>query len=93
MINVNEYFGGAVKSLGFDGPEGRATIGIISKGEYEFGTDTIEYMTVIAGVLAAQLPGESAWKNYNEGETFVVAKGVKFKVKAEGDVAYRCYYK
>ena len=93
MIKVNEYFGGAVKSLALTTNEGPVTVGVIKVGEYEFGTDTIEIMTVIAGSMDALLPNETAWKTYKQFEAFEVAKGVKFKVRCSNDVAYRCEYK
>jgi hypothetical protein len=67
-------------------------MGVMEAGLYEFGTSTVEYMTVISGVLGVLLPGESEWKSYAKGETFVVAKDVRFKVKAGGQVAYYCRY-
>jgi uncharacterized protein YaiE (UPF0345 family) len=33
-----------------------ATVGVIAPGEYEFGTSTVEVMTVITGKLSALLP-------------------------------------
>ena len=93
MFKVNEYFEGNVTSLGFETPEGKATIGIIAAGEYEFGTSTVEYMTVITGNMDVLLPGETAWKNYKEFETFIVPKDTKFKMKVSSDTAYRCYYR
>lgn len=92
MLKVNEYFGGTVKSIALENGEGVATIGVMEAGEYEFGTGTIEHMTVTSGVLDVMLPGESVWTSYAKGETFVVAKDVKFKVKAIGQVAYYCLY-
>lgn len=93
MFNVNEYFGGKVKSIAFETGEDRATIGVMAPGEYEFGTNTVEYMTITSGTLHVQLPGETEWKAYKEFDTFIVAKDVKFKVKCEGDTSYRCLYK
>lgn len=61
--------------------------------EYEFGTDTIEIMTVISGKLTILLPDESEWKTYNKFESFVVAKGVKCMVKCKEDTPYLCLYK
>ncbi len=92
MLKVNEYFGGTVKSIAVENSEGNATVGVIAPGEYEFGTGTIEYMTVVCGKLDALLPGEKEWKTYHKGETFVVEKGVKFKVKVEETMAYHCLY-
>jgi len=93
MFNVNEYFDGKVKSLGFENNEGRVTIGVMAAGEYEFGTTTIEYMTVTSGKMSVLLPGETAWKLYMENETFIVEKDQKFKVKVDEPTAYKCVYK
>ena len=93
MFNVNEYFGGKVKSLGFDSSDGRATIGVMAAGEYEFGTSTVEHMTVTSGSMDVMFPGETKWNTYQAFETFIVPKAVKFKVKVEGETSYRCLYK
>jgi len=73
--------------------EGTATVGVMAAGEYEFGTGTVEVMTVISGQLTIQQPGETEWKTYKKFESFVVEKGVKFKVKCTEDTPYLCLYK
>jgi purine/pyrimidine-nucleoside phosphorylase len=93
MFKTNEYFGGNVKSIALESAEGTATIGVMAAGEYEFGTASIEIMTVISGKLSVMLPGETSWKEYKKFESFVVAKDVKFKVKAGEDTPYLCLYK
>lgn len=93
MFNVNEYFDGMVKSLAFENAEGPVTCGVMAPGEYEFGTSTVEYMTVTSGMLTVQLPGETEWKSFKPFETFIVAKDSKFKVKVEEQTAYKCVYK
>lgn len=93
MININEYFDGKVKSLALENNEGTVTCGVMMPGDYEFGTSTIEYMTVVSGKLTVQLPGESEWKDYSPFETFIVAKDTKFKVKVAETTAYKCVYK
>lgn len=93
MFKTNEYFDGNVKSIAFEMPEGPATIGVMAAGEYNFGTSSIEYMTVTSGELLVMLPGETAWKAYKPFETFVVEKGVTFKVKAQADTSYLCQYR
>ncbi len=93
MFKTNEYFDGKVKSIAFETSEGPATIGVMAAGEYEFGTATIEFMTVTSGVMSVQQPGETEWKDYKEFETFRVEKDVKFKVKVSCDTSYRCLYK
>ncbi len=93
MFKTNEYFDGKVKSIAFETKEGPATIGVMAAGEYEFGTATIEYMTVTSGEMAVLLPEETEWKTYAAFETFIVEKDVKFKVKVARDTSYRCLYK
>lgn len=92
MLKVNEYFGETVKSIALENADGVATVGVMEAGEYEFGTGTIEYMTIVSGILEVLLPGEAKWTSYAKGETFVVAKDVRFKVKASQQVAYYCLY-
>jgi purine/pyrimidine-nucleoside phosphorylase len=93
MYKTNEYFDGKVKSIAFETAECPATIGVMAEGEYEFGTSTVEYITVTSGKLEVMQPGESVWETYKAFQTFKVEKDVKFKVKAERDVSYLCLYK
>lgn len=93
MFKVNEYFNGDVVSMALNGAEGKATVGIMAAGEYEFGTSTVEIMTVISGALTIQQPGETEWKTYKKFESFVVVKDVKYKVKCTEDTPYLCLYK
>ena len=58
MFKTNEYFDGKVKSIAFATSEGPATLGVMAAGEYEFGTSTIEFMTVVSGTMMVQLPDE-----------------------------------
>ncbi len=93
MFKVNEYFDGKVKSLAFENNEGSVTAGVMAPGEFEFGTSTVEYMTVVSGKLTVLLPGEDEWKAYGPYETFIVEKDKSFKVKVEEETAYKCVYK
>ena len=93
MFKVNEYFDGKVKSIAFSTPDGPATSGVMAPGEYEFGTSTVEYMTVVSGVMTVKLPGESDFKDYRPFETFVVPKDSKFQLKIKADAAYICLYR
>jgi uncharacterized protein YaiE (UPF0345 family) len=93
MFQVNEYFDRKVASLSHTGAEGKATIGVMAAGEYEFGTSSVEIMTVISGSMAIKLPGTTEWKTYRKFESFEVAKGVKFGVKVTEDTPYLCLYK
>lgn len=93
MINVNEYFEGAVKSLAYTTPQGRSTIGVIEPGEYEFGTSSHETMTVIEGTLEALLPSQSQWQTFTNGQVFEIEANTSFKVKTEVQSSYLCTYK
>jgi purine/pyrimidine-nucleoside phosphorylase len=93
MFKTNEYFDGNVKSIALNSAEGTATLGVIAAGEYEFGTASVEVMTVISGKLSVRVAGETEWKVYKKFESFVVEKGVKFQVKATEDTPYFCLYK
>lgn len=61
MLEVNEYFDGQVKSIGFqtDTPTGvlPASVGVMAPGDYKFGTTEHETMTVVSGALTVKLPG------------------------------------
>ena len=93
MFKTNEYFEGKVKSIACETVEGTTTIGVMAEGEYEFGTSSVEYMTVTSGKMEVLLPDDEEWKTYNEFQTFVVQKDKKFKVKVNEDTTYRCLYK
>ena len=93
MFKVNQYFEGKVASLSHEGAEGNATIGVMAAGEYEFGTSTIEIMTVISGEMLVKLPEETEWKSYGKFQSFEVPKDIKFGVKVSEDTPYLCIYK
>ena len=93
MFKVNEYFEGNVKSIAFSTAEGPATVGVMAKGEYEFGTSTKEIMTVTTGRLMIKLPGASDWKEYKPFETFEVEANKKFQVRIDEESSYVCFYR
>ena len=93
MLKVNEYFEGKVKSISFQDISGPATIGVMEKGEYEFGTSTKEIMTIVAGSMKVLLPGEKDWKTCAAHDTFSVEAGKKFKLIIVADCSYLCLYR
>jgi len=93
MFKVNEYFDGNVKSIAFSTSECPATVGVMAPGEYEFGTSTVEYVTVVSGVMTVKLPGETMFKDYKPFDTFRVPKDAKFQLKIVVESAYLCLYK
>lgn len=92
MLNVNEYFDGNVKSIGFKTATLPATVGVMAPGEYEFGTSQKETVTVVSGALTVKLPGADDWRTFNEGETFIVEANRKFQLQVKTDTAYLCTY-
>lgn len=92
MFDVNEYFDGKVKSIGFQGEALPTTVGVMAAGEYEFGTSQNEVMTVVAGSMDVQLPGENGFTTYKSGDNFSIAANQKFQLKIAADVAYLCTY-
>ncbi len=92
MLSTNEYFEGKVKSIALKNTKGSSTIGVMDIGEYEFGTSTVEYMTVISGALTVKLPGSEKWDTYEANDNFVVPANEKFQLKVEEQTAYICRY-
>ncbi len=92
MLKVNEYFGGTVKSIALTTEQGPATVGVMEPGEYEFGTSTVEIMTVVSGKLTVQLPGATNWADFGPGQSFTVPAGVQFQLKVPVATAYLCLY-
>ncbi|ACR68382.1 pyrimidine/purine nucleoside phosphorylase [Edwardsiella ictaluri] len=93
MLNVNEYFAGKVKSIGYDsGSIGRASVGVMEKGEYTFTTDRPEEMTVVTGALRVLIPGAPDWQVFTPGETFFVPERSEFNLQVAEPSAYLCKY-
>ncbi|KXJ53110.1 MAG: hypothetical protein ACJAZ4_000854 [Neptuniibacter pectenicola] len=92
MLDVNEYFDGTVKSIGFTNTEGKATVGVMAPGEYEFGTSEDELMKVVSGELIVKLPDSDAFQSFPTGTEFNVAANQRFQLKVEQPTAYLCFY-
>ncbi len=92
MYKINEYFNGNVVSIAHNGAEGKATIGVMAPGEYDFGTSSVEIMTVISGEMKIKLPGATKWTTYRKFDSFRVEKGITFKVSVDEDTPYLCLY-
>jgi len=92
MLKHSSYFDGKVQSLGFERNGRRATAGVIEAGEFHFGTDAPERMTVVSGELWARLPGESAFRAFPAGTAFEIPGQSGFEVKAAAAAAYLCEF-
>lgn len=93
MLNVNEYFEGQVKSIGFTHAAGKATVGVMAPGEYTFNTGAPELMVVIRGALTVLLPGQDEWVTFGSGEQFDVPGNSAFQLQVNEDTAYLCEFK
>lgn len=93
MLQSNEYFSGRVKSIGFTSSStGKASVGVMAEGEYNFSTAQPEEMTVISGALNVLLPGETEWKVYAAGEHFHVPGHSEFHLQVAEPTSYLCRY-
>ncbi|MCR8657867.1 pyrimidine/purine nucleoside phosphorylase [Paenibacillus endoradicis] len=90
---ANVYFEGKVTSRVIVFPDGtKKTLGIMLPGEYEFGTDTVEIMEILAGDLKVQLPGQSEWIHIQGEGEFKVGANEKFKLQVKEVADYICSY-
>jgi len=92
MIKINEYFNSNVISLTTDNTEGKATVGVIAPGEYEFGTSCIEIMQLVYGQLTILPKDSKDWGIFRAPASFRIEKGSSFKVKTDEPSAYLCKY-
>jgi uncharacterized protein YaiE (UPF0345 family) len=92
MLKHNSYFEGNVQSVGFERNGRRMTAGVIAPGEYHFGTDAPERMTVTSGELQVRAGGDGPWCGYPAGTVFEVAGKSGFDVRALEPSAYLCEF-
>jgi uncharacterized protein YaiE (UPF0345 family) len=92
MLQHNSYFEGKVQSVGFERNGRRATAGVVDAGEFHFGTEAPERMTVVSGELQARLPGEAAFRAFPAGTCFEVPARSGFDVRATAPAAYLCEF-
>ena len=90
---ANQYFDGKVTSrtiLFADGS--KKTLGLMSPGDYEFGTEEKEIMEILSGDLEILLPNEDNWRTVKAGDSFEVPANASFKVKVHTLTDYCCSY-
>jgi len=92
MLKHNAFFDEKVQSIGFERNGRRQTAGVIDAGEFHFGTEAPERMTVVSGELWAKLPGDGAWRAFPAGTVFEVPGKSGFDVKATSPAAYLCEF-
>jgi uncharacterized protein YaiE (UPF0345 family) len=92
MLKHNTFFDGKVQSVGFERLGRKLTAGVIDRGEFHFGTDAPERMTVVSGELFVRRDGASEWHAYPAGTVFEVAGKSGFDVRAQEPAAYVCEF-
>src|SRR5262249_3173419 len=91
-LKHNSYFEGQVQSIGYERNGRRATVGVIAPGEYHFGTDAPERMTVLSGELPVRRDGAATFASYPAGTAFEVGGTGGFDVRAAEPSAYLCEF-
>ncbi|MDF4605816.1 pyrimidine/purine nucleoside phosphorylase [Vibrio parahaemolyticus] len=91
-IKENSYFAGGVKSLGFNQHGQDVSVGVMLPGEYTFGTQAPERMTVVKGALVVKRVGGADWTTYSSGESFDVEGNSSFELQVNDATAYLCEY-
>ena len=90
MLKHNAYFEGKVQSIGFERLGRRMTVGVIAPGEFHFGTDAPERMSVVSGEVEVKVG--DLWRAYPAGTTFEVPSKSGFDVRAREPAAYVCEF-
>ena len=90
MLKHNTYFDGQVQSVGFERLGRRMTVGVIAPGEYHFGTDAPERMTVVSGEIEAKVG--DGWRAFPAGTIFEVPGKSGFDVRTREPSAYLCEF-
>ena len=92
-LQHNTYFDGTVQSIGFELGGERRSVGVMAPGEYHFGTDAPETMTVVHGELVVRLPASDEWQTFGVGTSFDVPGSSGFDLQVAVPTAYLCEYR
>lgn len=93
VYELRKYHGDRVQSLTYDDNMVSFSVGIISPGEYQFGSMKEEIFKVNFGAISAWTEGDKDWKTYKVGETFIIPASKNFSLKVEETSAYICHYR
>lgn len=90
---ANIYFDGKVSSRTVIFSDGsKKTLGMMSEGDYEFGTELKEIMEITHGNIEVLLPESQDWQSFHAGDSFEVPANASFKVKVLELTDYCCSY-
>ena len=90
---ANIYFNGKVISRNIFLKDGsRKTLGVMLVGQYEFKTESREFIEIISGKLKLKIKGDEKWQLITEGMNFNVSNNSSFKIDVLELVNYTCSY-
>jgi purine/pyrimidine-nucleoside phosphorylase len=91
---ANVYFDGKCISHNFVTADGaRKSAGVILPASLTFTTGAAEVMESLAGACEVLLPGETAWKRVEAGESFSVPEKSSFQIRVTGEpYHYLCHF-
>jgi uncharacterized protein YaiE (UPF0345 family) len=92
MLKHNTYFDGKVQSVGFERNGRRHTVGAIDAGEFHFGTDGAERMSIVDGEVFVRIDGATEWTHYPAGTAFEVGQKSGFDIRAAAPAGYVCEF-
>jgi hypothetical protein len=92
MFKLRKYHDDRVQSLTYEGEDVNFSVGIIYKGEYDFGSIKKEITTVSYGEISVWTEKTKEWQTYKEGEKFVIEAHTNFKFKCTKVSSYICFY-
>ncbi len=92
MYKIREYHGSKVMSLTHEEESNSFSIGIVAKGEFEFGAISKERYRVTSGEIEFWEEDENHWRLIREGKEFSVATHKNFRMKADRVSSYICFY-
>jgi hypothetical protein len=94
VAKANIYFDGKVISHTLRFTDGsKKTLGVIFPGEYHFGTDAAEVMSIVAGSCQVRLDGESEYRSYESGSSFRIPGKSGFDIRVVAGVCeYVCSF-
>jgi len=90
-VSHNTYFDGKVQSLGLQTEQGKATLGVMKKGTYEFNTSTPEQIVIVSGTASVSTNGSTHTK-YAANDSILLEANIRFEIVCDTDLAYICYY-
>lgn len=92
MLQHNRYFEDQVQSIGYERHGRKASVGVIAPGNFHFGTDGAERMSITSGEARVQRDGSDTFITYAAGSAFEVPAKSGFSISCSEACSYMCEY-